>query len=79
MDPDEFRELQELVKRQFELALAGERPVYCCVCRRPFRCLEVTAPTSVFRVVWPYRHAIVGGRTLCPGSEMQALLTPRQP
>tara|TARA_R110000764_G_scaffold36736_1_gene81927 strand:+ start:9572 stop:9811 length:240 start_codon:yes stop_codon:yes gene_type:complete len=79
MDADEFRELQELVKRQFELALAGERPVYCCVCRRPFRCIEITAPTSVFRVVFPFRHAIAGTRALCNGSEMQALLTPRQP
>lgn len=79
-DPEEFREMQELIRRQFELALAGERPVYCVVCKRPFRCIEVTAPTSIFRVVHPYRHSIPGpGRDLCPGSEMQAALSPRTP
>ncbi len=81
-DEENFRELQEVVRRQFEVALAGGRPVHCAVCGRPHRpCrgIEVTAPSSRYRVVWPYRHAVGrGNRNLCLGSEMQALLTPRQ-
>lgn len=78
-EEDENAELHELIRRQFELALAGERPVYCAVCKRPFRCHEITQPTSRFRVVWPMRHAINAEvRTLCPGSEMQAHLTPKR-
>jgi hypothetical protein len=79
-DSEEFREMQELIRRQFELALAGERPVYCVTCARPFRCHEITMLTSRFRVVWPYRHSVPGpSRQLCAGSEMQALLVPRKP
>jgi len=79
-DSKEYQELQEMIRRQFELALNGERPVFCAVCSRPFRCREVTAPTSAFRVVHPYRHAIGrGNRNICPGSTIQALLTPRKP
>ena len=78
-DPDDYAERMAMIKRQFELALAGERPVFCLVCKRPFRCIEVTAPTSAFRVIFPYRHSVPGpGRSLCDGSEMQATLTPRK-
>tara|TARA_R110000737_G_scaffold47134_4_gene67029 strand:+ start:948 stop:1184 length:237 start_codon:yes stop_codon:yes gene_type:complete len=76
MHPDDYRERLEMVRRQFELALKGDRPVFCALCNRPFRCHEVTAATSKLRVIWPYRHAIKKGRTLCPGSEMHAVLAP---
>ena len=75
-DPDEYRERLEMIRRQYDMAIKGERPVFCALCRRPFRCYVVTAPTSRIRVIRPYRHAIKKGRTLCPGSEMQSTLTP---
>tara|TARA_R110000796_G_scaffold41179_2_gene101951 strand:+ start:9574 stop:9816 length:243 start_codon:yes stop_codon:yes gene_type:complete len=75
-DPDEFREMQELIARQFELALRGERPVFCVLCKRPFRCYEASSATSLYRVIYPFRHAIKRGRILCPGSMMQATLAP---
>ena len=76
MEGDDHRERLEMIRRQFDLALKGDRPVFCALCSRPFRCHEVTAPTSVLRVIHPYRHAIKKGRTLCPGSNMHAILVP---
>ncbi len=78
MTPEEYSEVQKMITHQFELALAGERPVYCLRCSRPFRCRETTKFGDMFRSVHPYRHAVQGGRGICPGSSEPAVLTPGQ-
>ncbi len=76
MTPEEYAKLQKVLTTQFELALAGERPVFCKGCSRPFRARETTQYGDFFRSVAPYRHAVPAGRELCPGSEEHATLNP---
>jgi len=75
MNSDEYAKLQKELTIQFEEALAGERPVFCRVCGRPFRARETTKFGDVFRSVRPFRHSREGtARDRCPGSDQHAWL-----
>ncbi len=70
-------DIQRMIRMQYELALAGERPVFCAECHRPFKARETTQPEDVFRSVKPYRHAVAGkSREVCHGSYLNATLRP---
>lgn len=69
MDED-FLELIRMMQNQYKLALAGQRPVFCTCCKRPFR-----ARLDEGRI-FPYRHACNTSRETCPGSHTMAVLTP---
>lgn len=76
MSPEDWAELMRMAQRQYELALKGERPVFCVVCGCPFRARRGDEPeVEVPDAIYPYRHAL-HGRELCPGSHRLASLTP---
>ncbi len=78
MTPDEYAELSRMISRQFNQALAGERPVYCNQCHRPFKARETTKFGDTFRRVEPYLHSISNTRGICPGSYEHAMLNPKK-
>jgi len=69
-DSEDFAELLRMAQRQYELALKGERPIFCLVCHRPFDARLHD------RKVYPRYHAMRGSRELCPGTHRLASLTP---
>ena len=76
MDED-FLELLRMAQRQFQLALDGERPIFCQCCQRPFTARRGCHPGEVEGAVYPRLHSVPGkGRDLCPGSHRMASLTP---
>lgn len=79
MSPDEYAELSRKITRQFNQALAGERPVFCDYCGRPFKARETTKFGDTFRRVEPYRHSLANTRMICPGSHQHAMLNPKKP
>lgn len=79
MKPDRQSELSKLVTIQFDLALAGNRPVFCQKCFRPFKARETTKFGDLYRTVMPYRHSASGGRDICLGSFDHAVLAPPPP
>lgn len=69
MDKD-FIELIRMMQNQYKLALAGERPVFCDHCKRPYRARLASGG------IFPYRHACKTSRETCTGSHTLAVLTP---
>lgn len=75
-----YEDHEAFSRAEFDKALRGERQVYCLVCGQAYNALDVTPKGGAFRTIWPAAHNSPPpiSRARCRGSEMQALLEPRQ-